>query len=406
MTEINKIGINPQSKYNTPLGVYSYPLTKEYYSKLITNTLPFAGNKQYINLFSISDKTNNLNNYNNLEHDLNILKKYYKDNVHYNKASDNLLDLAFNKIKTHAFSTAFQKNDVSRFWNLTKILSKTPLKWNSLFRQLGYTNFYDPGEKIIHKAEPTQCVIFDPRIIIPIETFLNPYYSVKSSNIQKPITNIAEQDINNILKLKNKDLILKFDDSIFRSLKPYQIVYILENNLLLSHANDKIKDNIYIDKDLKLLKHVLKHWLKDASDYILNKAFEFALKHGISNIVTKTNNIKSGKFLLCMNNNITYYENNQVHREDGPAFELSNGDKYWFKNGKLHREDNPACEYASGAKWWYKNGKLHRKDGPAIELADGEKHWYLNNKLYGKNNDFTNESWQKFIKTQKNNENE
>ena len=55
-----------------------------------------------------------------------------------------------------------------------------------------------------------------------------------------------------------------------------------------------------------------------------------------------------------------------------------NGSKSWYINDKLHREDGPAAEYANGSKHWYLNGKLHRKDGPAIEDANGSKSWYLN----------------------------
>jgi len=32
-------------------------------------------------------------------------------------------------------------------------------------------------------------------------------------------------------------------------------------------------------------------------------------------------------------------EQGKLHREDGPAVELDNGDKSWWVNGKLHRED-------------------------------------------------------------------
>ena len=46
-----------------------------------------------------------------------------------------------------------------------------------------------------------------------------------------------------------------------------------------------------------------------------------------------------------------------LHREDGPAFEGSNGSKEWRINGKLHREDGPAFE----GRWW-----------------DGHKEWWLN----------------------------
>jgi len=71
-----------------------------------------------------------------------------------------------------------------------------------------------------------------------------------------------------------------------------------------------------------------------------------------------------------------YNEQNQLHKEDGPAMELMNGDKEWFMNGKHHREGGPAIEYANGGKMWLKNGRYHREDGPAVDLADGRKSWY------------------------------
>ena len=58
-------------------------------------------------------------------------------------------------------------------------------------------------------------------------------------------------------------------------------------------------------------------------------------------------------------------------------------DKYgnkWSKlpNGGYHREDGPALEFVNGDKYWYINGKRHREDGPAIEYYDGYKAWFLN----------------------------
>ena len=74
--------------------------------------------------------------------------------------------------------------------------------------------------------------------------------------------------------------------------------------------------------------------------------------------------------------------NGELHREDGPAIELTNGGKEWWVNGKRHREDGPAIEHADGNKRWYVNNKLHRVDGPAAELANGDKLWYVNDKLH------------------------
>ena len=75
-----------------------------------------------------------------------------------------------------------------------------------------------------------------------------------------------------------------------------------------------------------------------------------------------------------------YNESNKLHRENGPAVEYPNGDKYWYLNNNVHREDGPAIEYAYGDKQWYLNGKPHREDGPAFEYFDGHKAWYINGK--------------------------
>ena len=75
------------------------------------------------------------------------------------------------------------------------------------------------------------------------------------------------------------------------------------------------------------------------------------------------------------------------------------GTKRYYENNRLSRDDGPACEYDNGDKVWYKNGVLHREDGPAVELTNGDKYWWLNNKCYGINNEFTNESWNVFVKT-------
>ena len=60
----------------------------------------------------------------------------------------------------------------------------------------------------------------------------------------------------------------------------------------------------------------------------------------------------------------------------------SNGSKYYYKDKEmqiLHREDGPAFEGSNGSKEWRINGKTHREDGPAIEWREGSvASWYLN----------------------------
>jgi hypothetical protein len=54
-----------------------------------------------------------------------------------------------------------------------------------------------------------------------------------------------------------------------------------------------------------------------------------------------------------------------------------NGFKRYYKNNLLHREDGPALEYANRDKFWYLNGKSHRLDGPAvIAITTNNKEYY------------------------------
>ena len=69
---------------------------------------------------------------------------------------------------------------------------------------------------------------------------------------------------------------------------------------------------------------------------------------------------------------------------------------YYNENNEYHREDGPAVEYVSGYKEWWKNGKRHREDGPAIEWSNGEKRYFYNSILYSEIK--TDEEWIRFIK--------
>ncbi len=44
--------------------------------------------------------------------------------------------------------------------------------------------------------------------------------------------------------------------------------------------------------------------------------------------------------------------------------------RYYNRAGQLHRENGPAVEYANGDKFWYQNDQCHR--------TDGSKSWYIN----------------------------
>jgi len=63
---------------------------------------------------------------------------------------------------------------------------------------------------------------------------------------------------------------------------------------------------------------------------------------------------------------------NDIHKR----WEWINDDKVW------HKQDSPAVEYDNGNKFWYINGKRHREDGPAVEWYYGGIEYYLDDFIY------------------------
>jgi len=91
-------------------------------------------------------------------------------------------------------------------------------------------------------------------------------------------------------------------------------------------------------------------------------------------------------------------------KRDIIGFSMKNGkhiddneNSWYYKNNKLHREDGPAYENSNGFKIWYLNDKLHREDGPAIEHSNGNKEWWYYDNLAKNKEEFYNDKWRKEI---------
>lgn len=112
----------------------------------------------------------------------------------------------------------------------------------------------------------------------------------------------------------------------------------------------------------------------------------------ISNIITHKVNekkhlhCKDGPAIVYKNGTQIWYFDDQLHRENGPAFE-SKTYKAWYKNGQRHREDGPAVVYPDGLIEYYQNNKKHRLDGPAVIYPDGYIEFWLNNVKYDPNSE-------------------
>jgi len=57
-SDINKLGINPKSKYNTPMGIYAYPLIRTLLDQYKSGNIPFASQRKYVIIFKTNPRSN------------------------------------------------------------------------------------------------------------------------------------------------------------------------------------------------------------------------------------------------------------------------------------------------------------------------------------------------------------
>lgn len=172
MTDIAKLGINPNSRFNTPNGIYSY--TGQYVVDTVQrgrlNALPFAGDKPYVNIFQVRDPASII-----------VLSSLTKSDVErYVQKIQSMPEYA-SHIPQYTGPARVQTPG-GILWYITMKVSEgfaqensrsVPLVWSTLFRKLGINGCIDTGQRIIHPAEPYQSVFFDTSIIRLLDRIAN-----------------------------------------------------------------------------------------------------------------------------------------------------------------------------------------------------------------------------------------
>ncbi len=163
MIGIKKIGINPGTEFNTPAGVYFYPLDKTRYDQLIGNYLPYVSDKPYVGLAKLNwgakwlklIRQDDGNEEDEKKADAYLKKEYDFDMSEVRDEEVRHMDFSPNArifVKTY-FCSKLRANRVG---------TKPTWLWTKILRGLGYEGVYDSGNSIIHPSEPTQVVCLSP----------------------------------------------------------------------------------------------------------------------------------------------------------------------------------------------------------------------------------------------------
>jgi hypothetical protein len=205
MTHLPKLGINPSSKYNTPLGIYFYPASYYLVMKIMGNELDFLEDAPYIQILKF--KSDNVLDIGEL--DVTGYKEYIKTLVENINGVATLLGISEKTViqriveyrgeaQEHAKIDSYGGYLWYILFNLSRTADKTnnrnssqvsrsPVVWNSIFRLMGVDIITD-REGIIHENELYQGVAINPRSIQLVNTIrnINPRINHPKKNIIDP----------------------------------------------------------------------------------------------------------------------------------------------------------------------------------------------------------------------------
>lgn len=218
----DKVGINPKSIYDTPNGVYTYPV-----AWVLDNQIPFRGREKpkKVKVLKITSKKVLSNNLSKIEYQEKI-KQLQKEYGLPDKQIDSWVEDA--KVQTY----------FGKIWNVTRSIAKNLKKektsniWSTILLHLGYDVVIDNGDGVIHTNEKTQAVFLSPKSYKLVgEEFVDTEERYKTLN--------------------SNNLGIDFLDKFFTNES-------LENkyNFLRTHA-DKINKTKYDKKDFMKLSHLL-----------------------------------------------------------------------------------------------------------------------------------------------------
>jgi hypothetical protein len=249
-------------KYNTPVGIYAYPIK---YASEKMEDLPFATENPYIVIFK---PTGNIidNDLTEKQQDdyLDKLKKLYPN-------------LNLDQLKNFQIRSSY-----SKLWlSVVQIIApNNPSLQNKIFRKLGIDGFDDNGTGTIHMGEKKQAVFFRPQTLQKIQILDNVLHNSLVGN--QPLQKYPKSFLKD--KIKNKKMFRNYINYLVRNNKisDEDDVYALLDNsddkdktaeLIIKNkpnlSNENIKDLFEFSKDKEKIAETIINNIPNLNDQII-----------------------------------------------------------------------------------------------------------------------------------------
>ena len=144
-SDIERASFNPKYNYDTPFGIYAYPLTTELYSKISQ----FGLDREYIHIYRFFGNKLDTDSYTkqNLQTDIQSLLLNYR-----------LQDLTQQKTEEY-IREAKNNSPIMQMWNITRMSAKqNAFAWSEILKDILEYDYVFDKLGVIHSNEPYQAV--------------------------------------------------------------------------------------------------------------------------------------------------------------------------------------------------------------------------------------------------------
>lgn len=315
-TDLPKLGINPSFKFNNPLGVYAYPLNR-IWLYLIKNSIPFAGNRPYVQLLKRTTNKilDNSYTWNDFSEDIKKLKNYI-NKLNLKESID------FKKLQSETRAGVRNKESaIYNIWYFLLLLSKdlerltsrkAPNIWTTLLvKALSYECVLDlEGEGFIHPSEPIQSVFLTKNSYQHIGMFLNKRYdNSRSIELKKQLFSYIQIGYPDNFPKNNKIEMYEYITSLHPTLKnvmAYDIVTVYDEDktkICSGNIFSGVKNIYFVGKNGQP-KSI--NWNEDPSPTTIvgRKIKSKVVSCDLSNVIATNcsvikSTIRSGRFIDC-----------------------------------------------------------------------------------------------------------
>lgn len=269
-TSLVKVGLNPQTKFDTPIAVCCYPIDDVILKQFKNDSLPYAGDSRYVSIlkqkgdgvWTAQDSAFEELMVSSFDKVVKIFRDEYQ-------IDPEIIDQILSDAKAGARKLSNIDKEVSQLWNFIRLglrLSarsgktqiKPAIRWNSILRRLGINGIVDQGSGLLHPHEKFQTMFFTPDAYEVVQTFDNPHDAYLKYKKNISLTRYQPEE-----ERQKINLISNIIDNIKRSPNPFKTFnsdYFLNSIDSLSNYSYKTQKGINKLNELKSFLKRLYTW--------------------------------------------------------------------------------------------------------------------------------------------------